>query len=174
MTDPASIEHVLSIEIKAPVRRVWDEITKTGGIQRPFYNTVLHTDFEPGGRLRYSSEDGKRVFVVGEIVEVQPPTLFSHTYKFTQREEPFTLVTWQLEETATGCRVTLTHGGFTDQSWKPEKVGAGWQEILGLLKVELETGDIPFKTKVMYGMMNAMMFMMPKSTKAEEVTKRGW
>ena len=71
-------------------------------------------------------------------------------------------------------RVTLTHGGFTAESWKPEKVKAGWQEILGLLKTELETGEIPFKTKVMYGMMSAMMFMMPGSTKAEEVTKRGW
>lgn len=174
MTDPKTIEHVLSIEINAPVQRVWDEITKTGGVQRPLYNTVLHTDFKPGGRLRYSSPDGKRVFVVGEIVEVRPPELFSHTYKFTQRDEPFTLVTWQLEETPAGCRVTLTHGGFTDRSWKPEKVKAGWQEILGLLKAQVETGDIPFKTKIMYGMMGAMMFLLPKSMKAEEVAKKGW
>lgn len=174
MTDPTTIEHVLSVEIHAPVQKVWDEITKTGSIQRPLYNTVLHTDFEPGSRLRYSSGDGKRVFVVGEIVEVRPPTLFSHTYRFTQRDEPFTLVTWQLEETPTGCRVTLTHGGFTDRSWKPEKVKAGWEEILGLLKSEVETGRIPFRTRLMYRIMNAMMFMMPKATKAEEVAKKGW
>ncbi len=49
-----------------------------------------------------------------------------------------------------------------------------WQEILGLLKTELETGDIPFKTKLVYGMMGMMMFMLPKSTRTEEVERAGW
>ena len=51
---------VCSITIAVPVEKVWAEITKTGSIQRPLYNTVLDIDLEPGGRLRYSSPDGKR------------------------------------------------------------------------------------------------------------------
>ena len=44
---------------------------------------------------------------------------------------------------------------------------ACWIEILGLLESELETGDIPRKTKVMYWMQGLFMWAMPKSTKAE-------
>lgn len=55
-----------------------------------------------------------------------------------------------------------------------EKVAAGWREILGLLEHELETGDIPLKTKVMYGMFGTFMFMMPKTTTKEYVDKQGW
>src|SRR5215213_7328682 len=76
-------DHVISIHIGVPVRRVWDEITKTGRIQRALYNTVLDCELRPGGRLRYYSPDRKRVFIVGEIVAVEPPTRFAHTYMFT-------------------------------------------------------------------------------------------
>lgn len=172
---PSPLErHVLSIEIQAPLQRVWDEITKTGQIQRALYNTVLETDLTPGSRLRYYSPNKKRVFIVGEVVEVAAPKKLSHTYKFTQSDEPPTLVTWKLEEIPGGCRVTLTHSGWTEEHKAPEKVKAGWQEILGLLKTELETGDIPFKTKLVYGMMGMMMFMLPKSTRTEEVERAGW
>ncbi len=46
----------------------------------------------------------------------------------------------------------------------PTEGSAG--EILDLLKTELETGDIPFKTKLIYGMMGAFRFILPESTKA--------
>ncbi|NIT88542.1 MAG: ATPase, partial [Gemmatimonadetes bacterium] len=57
---------------------MWNEITKTGSVQRPLYNTVLDIDLRPGGRLRYSSPDGKRVFVAGEVLEVDAPHLLRH------------------------------------------------------------------------------------------------
>lgn len=175
MTDITPIEdHVLSIEIRASVQRVWDEITRTGSIQRALYNTVLETTLTPGSRLRYYSPDKKRVFIVGEVVEVDPPTKFSHTYMFTQNPQPPTLVTWELEETPAGCKVTLTHSGWTTEHKAPEKVAAGWREILGLLKQDIETGQIPLKTRIIYRLMGAFMFMMPKSTKVEHVDRAGW
>lgn len=80
MTDETQLpEHVVSIHIGVPVQRVWDEITKTGRIQRALYNTVLESDLQPGSPLRYYSPDRKRVFVVGEVVEVDPPRKFAHT-----------------------------------------------------------------------------------------------
>jgi uncharacterized protein YndB with AHSA1/START domain len=167
-------DHVISIHINVPVQRVWDEITKTGRIQRALYNTVLETNLVPGSRLRYYSPDKKRVFIVGEVVAVEPPRKFSHTYMFTTNVEPYTLVTWELKEEAGGCRVTITHSGWTAAHKAPEKVAAGWREILGLLKHELETGDIPTKTKIMYALYGTFMFMMPKSTTTEYIDKQGW
>jgi len=175
MTTTSLPDHVVSIHIAVPVQRVWDEITKTGRIQRALYNTVLETELRPGSRLRYYSPDRKRVFIVGEVVEVDPPRKFAHTYQMLMNGvEPPTLVTWQLEEENGGCRVTILHSGWTGAHKAPEKVAAGWKEILGLLKHDLETGDIPGKTKVMYAVMGWFMFMMPKTTKTEYADQQGW
>lgn len=175
MTDTAPLEdHVLSIEINVPVQQVWDEITKTGRIQRALFNTVLESDLVPGARLRYYSPNKKRVFVVGEVIDVSPPTKLSHTYVMTQYPESPTLVTWELEEVPGGCRVTLTHSGWTAEHKRHKSVRAGWLQILELLKTELETGDIPVKTKLLYGAMRMFMFMLPKSTKLEHVERAGW
>lgn len=167
-------DHVVSIEIKVPRQRVWDEITKLGRVQRAVMNTLLESALVPGAKLRYYSPDKKRVFVVGKVVEVLPPRRFSHTYMFTTRPETPSLVTWELEEIAGGCRVTVTHSGWTDQVKTHKGVGGGWRQILAVLKAELETGDISFKTKLLYGMMGAFMFMMPQTTKTAEVEKAGW
>jgi uncharacterized protein YndB with AHSA1/START domain len=167
-------DHVLTIDIAVPRQRVWDEITKTGRIQLALQNTILETPLTPGSKLRYYSPSRKRVFIVGEIVEVTPPRRFSHTFKFTMRNEQPTLVTWDLEETPSGCRVTLTHGGWTDQAKSHKGTVSVWQRILSILKQLLETGDIPAKTKIIYALMGATMFLLPKSTKVSEVEKAGW
>lgn len=162
-------DHVVSTFIGVPVERVWSEITKTGRVQRALYNTVLETELKPGARLRYYSPDRKRVFIVGEVVDVEPPRRFSHTYWFTMwKGGGPTLVTWELEPEADGTRVTITHSGWTAAHEATEKTGAGWREILGLLKQELETGTIPLKTRIMYRVMGWFMFMMPAATKATD------
>ncbi len=167
-------DHVLSVDIMVPRQKVWDEITKLGRVQRALMNTLLETGLTPGAKLRYYSPDRKRVFIVGKVVEVVTGRKFSHTYMFTTRPETPSLVTWELQEIPGGCRVTLTHSGWTDQAKTHKSVVAGWRQILDVLKVELETGDIPFKTKMLYGMMSAFMFMMPKTTTVAEIEKAGW
>ena len=166
MATSQGIEHMVSIDIEAPVDRVWAEITRTGVIQRPLYNTILETDLKPGSPVKYFSPDRKRIFVIGRIVDVEPPKMLRHTYMFTTKDEPPTLVTWNLEPTDDGCRVTVTHEGWTEEHKAPEKSAGGWREILGLLKAEIETGQIPLKTRMTYAMMNRMMWMMPKTTMA--------
>jgi uncharacterized protein YndB with AHSA1/START domain len=166
---------ILSVDIHVPVQAVWNEITKTGAIQRAIYNTLLETELRPGARLRYYSPDKKRVFVVGNVLEVEPPRRFKHTYHFMMNGvEPPTTVTWELVEIPGGTRVTLTHEGFTAAHKAADKQAAGWKEILGLLKSDLETGSLPLKTRIMYGMMSATMFLLPKSTKVEEVERAGF
>lgn len=168
-------EFVTSIDVLVPIQKVWDEITKTGRIQRPMYNCVLEGQLTPGSRLRYYSPDKKRVFVVGEVLEADPPRRLKHTYHFLMNGiEPPTTVTWELEEISGGTRVSVTHAGFTSAHKARDKQKAGWEEILGLLKSELETGTIPLKTRVLYGIMGMTSFMLPKSTKVEQVEKAGF
>lgn len=166
MAKSHGIEHMVSIDIRAPVERVWKEITKTGSIQRPLYNTILDTDLKPGSPVKYYSPDRKRIFVIGRVIDVDPPKMLRHTYMFTSKDEPPTLVTWNLEPFDDGCRVTVTHTGWTEEHKAPEKSAGGWREILGLLKHEVETGEIPVKMRITYALMNRMMWMMPKATLA--------
>ena len=166
-------DQVCSIVIEVPVTEVWDEITKTGSVQRPLYNTVLSIDLAPGGRLRYASPDGKHVFVAGEVLEVDAPRLLRHTYIFTMKPDEVTEVTWLLEEVAEGCRVTIRHAGWRTAK-DATKHGAGWVEILGLLKGELETGDIPRKTKVVYWIQGLMGWALPKTTRSSHADEQGW
>jgi len=174
MTAKPLPDQVLSIDIKAPIQRVWQEITKTGAIQRAVNNTVLESAMTPGAKLRYYSPSKKRVFVVGEIVEVAPPRRFSHTWKFTMSPDSPTLVTWDLAEVPGGCRVTLTHSRWTDAAKMYKRVGGTWREILRLLKLEIETGDIDLKAKMTYGMFGAFEFMLPGTTTVEHANRSGW
>lgn len=163
---------VQAIDIDAPVERVWAEITRLGQVSDIMFHTVLETDFQPGSPLRYYSPDRKRIWIVGEIVEVSPPTRLVHTYRFTDiTDETETLVTWDLQEREGGVRVTVSHSRFTDQAKTHKKVSGGWNQILGLLKTVVETGKVPGKFRVMYTLMDWMQFVMPKSTKAEEVLR---
>lgn len=173
MNETSVPDSVCSIVINVPVQKVWDEITKTGSIQRPVYNTLLDIELEAGGSMRYYSPDRKRVFVAGEVLEVDPPRKLRHTYIFTMKPEPITEVTWELGEAPEGCRVTITHAGWTTEKEAKQHEG-GWNQILGLLKSELETGDIPGKTKLVYWMQGLFMFAMPKTTKTEYADEQGW
>ena len=167
-------DQVLSIDIHVPIDRVWHELTKTGAIQRALFNTVMEGTLAPGNKLRWYSPNKKRVFVVGEVVEVSPPRKLSHTWKLLLNPDGPTLVTWELSEIPGGCRVQVTHSRWSDDMKSYKSVAAGWQEILRLLKIDLESGDIPFGTKAKYWMFSAFEFALPKTTRVDEVSRAGW
>jgi uncharacterized protein YndB with AHSA1/START domain len=165
---------VFTIEIKAPRQRVWEEVTRLGAVNDILFHTILESDLTPGAKLRYWSPDKKNIWIVGTVREVTPPSRFVHTYRFTDiTDESETLVTWELAEVPGGTRVVLTHSAFTDQAKTHKKVSGGWVAILDLLKVVAEGGGTPFKWKLMYWMMDRFGWMMPRSTRADEVLRAG-
>lgn len=157
------------VEISAPIADVWAEITKLKHTQKPMFNTVLESDFKPGSRMIYRSEDGKRVFILGEVVEFVPPKRFVHTFRFTNLPEEPTLVEWQLQQQGEVTRVTVTHSKFVNQQKTWDGVRTSWTDILSNIKAVVETGNVPVKTRVMHGLMSAFMFMAPKSTLRENI-----
>jgi uncharacterized protein YndB with AHSA1/START domain len=166
----AESELVHSIVIKAPIDAVWSEITRLRGKQRALMDTVLDTTFTPGDPLYYRSQDGKRVFIVGRVVAVDPPRRLSHTQQLLVRDDPPTLVTWELDEVDEGTRVTLRHTGWPVDTKDLEKVDSTWATILPELKRMVETGDISTKLKAQYLMMRPFMRFMPAKTRAENVS----
>lgn len=157
------------IEIAAPIEAVWAELTILGRRQRAMMDTVLESSLEVGAPLYYKSPDGRRVFIVGRIVEIDAPTRLSHTQRLTTRDDPFTLVTWELEETAEGTSVTLLHTGWPEDTPKLDQVDDTWAMILPELKRVVETGDISTVLKVRYALMRAFMWAMPARTLVDNV-----
>lgn len=168
-------DQVLSIDIHVPVEKVWHEITKTGAIQRAIYSSIMEGQLKPGMKLRFYSPSKKRVYVIGEVVEVVPPSKFAHTWKLTMgADDFFTLVTWELSPISGGTRVKLTHSRWLDTAKSYKNVGETWGFLLRNLKRDLETGDIEFGAKFRYGMYSALEFMLPKSTTIDAVSKQGY
>jgi len=160
---------VYSIDIAVPREAAWRELTKTGEVQYPMFNAVLETDWEPGSKMLYYKPDRTMVFVVGEVVEVDAPHRFAHTYRFTDLDDAATLVTWEFEEIEGGVRVTVTHSHFDDTTPTHKRVQGGWKFILATLKRILEEEKPPLKARLIYGMMSAMSFMQPKKIHTENV-----
>jgi len=159
---------VQSIEIACPIKQAWDAITRTG-LQRAMMDTVLDSTLEPGAPIYYRNQNGKVVHIVGRIVTVDPPTTFAHTFRLTDRTDPPTLVTWSLEPTPTGVRVTVTHTGWPQGSPKLENVDKTWGRMLANWKAVLETGDVDARTRRLYRVMGLFAFALPKRMRNEHV-----
>ncbi|MBL8744872.1 MAG: SRPBCC domain-containing protein [Phycisphaerae bacterium] len=166
-------EKVYSIDIDAPVKTVWDEVTSTGRVQRHMFDCVLdHCD--PGKKYLWHDKPRKHVFVRGEIVESTPPSgnnagRLVQTFKFTTLPDDYSLVTWDFIALGPArTKVTVTHTRLDPEGKTITRIDGGWPSILKALKSVCETGNVPLKTRLMYFMMRNMSFVLPKSTRIEQ------
>jgi uncharacterized protein YndB with AHSA1/START domain len=172
MTDSPA-DAVYSIEIDAPIQRVWDAITNTSGVTPPMFNCVLHSTLEPGARMDYTDAAGKRCFLFGEVLEIDPPRRFVHTFAFGMYNEAPTRVEWELSELTTDrTRVVVRHIGLPEGSRTRRDVSGGWPTILRRFKAQIERGRLPLKDRLTLGAMGAMSFVLPKRLLKENTDKR--
>lgn len=111
---------VRSVEIHAPIPRVWQALTDHQEFGA-WFRVNLESPFIPGkvtrGRITFPGYE----HVVMEVVtqRLEPLRFFSFTWhpyavdpKVDYSKEPPTLVEFSLEPTATGTRLTVTESGF--------------------------------------------------------------
>ena len=161
------IEQAFSIDIEAPIHRVWDEITRRNSPHQPMFATYLHGDLAPGSIMSYRNRKGTHTFVLGEVLEVAPPTRLVHTFRFSMESDSPTLVVWELAEKGGATRVTVTHTRFEGETRTYKSVKTSWPAILSLYKQVIETGKVPLKTRLLNGTIMSMCFILPKSARTE-------
>jgi len=161
------IEKVFRIEIQAGAQRVWQEITRTGMPHHAMFGTYLHCDLKPGSTMTYRDRSGKHTFVLGKVLESDPPRRLVHTFRFSMEKDDPTLVTWELKERAGATEVTITHARFAGETRTYKAVATSWQRILVLYKSLIETGRVPAGVRVKNGLMMGMTFMLPKGALTE-------
>lgn len=165
----AERELVHQIVIRASIEEVWQELTRLDGRQRAMMDTVLDSTMQVGDPLYYKTADGERVFIVGRILDIDPPTRLSHTQQLLMRDDPWTVVTWDLTEVDGGTQVTLRHTGWPEETPKLDSVDKTWAMILPELKRLLEDGDISTGLKLKYAFMRTFLWTLPSRTKPENV-----
>jgi uncharacterized protein YndB with AHSA1/START domain len=153
---------VTSLDIKATIEQTWHEITKTGALQRACFNTLLVGDLKPGSPYRYTSYNGKHTFIKGTILEVDPPRRLAMTFKFLGAKVPESKLVYELQAIPGGVRVTIVHEGLDLKNREDRQFADGWKSFLKNLRALLETGDVPFGTRVQYFIFKLILPFMPK------------
>lgn len=129
------------IEITAPPERVFKALTNAAelaawwGAHGMYHTTEWQIDLRPGGKWSTVAinADGSRSTVGGEYLEIDPPRLLVHTWRPSWDDFMETTIRYDLQPTATGTRVLVTHSGFGDRAEQATGTGEGWRRVLDWL-----------------------------------------
>lgn len=160
---------VNKIAIRGAIDVIWRELTKQGEPQAAIFNAWLHAQkLAPGARMQMRTGDGKFVLVVGEVLEFDPPHRFAHTFRFTQYDDPPCTVVYELAPLPDGrVEVSLSVDNVPVGSRTAKDMTSGAVTILNTLKSVVENGRPSFGTRLLYAVMGAMTFVLPKRCRAE-------
>lgn len=143
-----------AIDIQAPVERVWKCLTTSTEIET-WFRVKIEGDLSVGNEVRMTSVhtgyEGQRFLV--RIVEMTPPTRLVWQWnpgevdpKIDYSKEPKTTVTFTIEATAKGSRLTVAETGFDQISLsRRAKVHQdntqGWTEVVVWIQKHVEAAD---------------------------------
>lgn len=165
------IDKTFQIDIHAPIDRVWAELFRKGVPHHAMFGTYLNGELAPGETITYRNRAGSHTFVLGKVLEVDPPARLVHTFRFSMEKDEPTLVEWTLESRGDSTRVIVNHSRFDGETRTYKSVDTSWPKILALYKTVIETGKAPTGARVRNGLMMAMTFMLPKVAKSENALK---
>lgn len=129
--------------ILASPEKVFEAITRPE-IARRYWGHENVSDWKPGSKWEHVRANAQRtVELVGEVVEVVPPTRLVMTWaNASQATDPasYSRVTFEIEEYEGVAKLTVTHDELEAGSGMAKGVGKGWPVVLSSLKSFLETG----------------------------------
>jgi uncharacterized protein YndB with AHSA1/START domain len=152
----ATTTQVHRVIIEAPIEKVWEVLTKTDVVLPFFFCSVMKTTkLEVGAPVRMRTPNGRATGVVGEVLEFEPPRLFSHTFKFTNYDDPLCIVRYELKAIEGGTEFTLTSENVPVGTKTEKQMASGGKLIANTLKVYVETGRPAFVSR-MIGCVNVL------------------
>jgi len=139
------MEKVFEIYIKTTPERLWEAITNPEIRAKYNFGAGGNSDWKPGSRLEMvAPKAGGLLLGEGEVLEADPPRRLVHTMRALWSEEVksegFSRVTWEIQQIADSCRLTLTHDQLREGA--NDQLYGGWPMVLSGLKTWLETGEL--------------------------------
>ena len=156
------------VHIRGTVDEVWREITRTDAPIAAFFNSRMDVgQLAPGSRLAMRTPDGRYTGVVGEILELDEPRRFAHTFRFTAYDDEPCKVVYELEEDADGVLFTLTIEDLPPGTRTAKEMLRGGTMICRTLKHVVETGRPSFGTRMLFVLFRMMQPLSPKQSRSE-------
>ena len=167
--DSTLATQVSRIVINAPIQQVWDALIMEGEVLPFFFGTVMHTTtLAPGAPIRMRTPNGKYTGVVGEVLELEPPRLYSMTFKFTNFDDAVCKICHELKEVEGGTEYTLTSTEIPRGTKTEKQLAQGGKFIVGAVKHYVETGGKANMMGKFIMLMSALTgFMTPKQCLTE-------
>lgn len=163
-----TMQQAFRVRIQASLDRVWEELTKHGEPLPHFFGSVMHTTgLQPGSQLRMRTPDGKYTGVVGEILECDPPHRFAHTFRFTNLDDPWCKVIYELKELDGEVELTLIIEDVPIGTKTAKQMVQGGDLITKTLKAVVETGRPTFGTRMLLRLISCMQFLTPAKCRSE-------
>ena len=159
---------VFRILIRGSIEDVWNEITRTDAPIAAFFNNRMHVSaLRPGSRLAMRSPNSKYTGVVGEILEIVPLKKFSHTFRFTNFDDPECSVIYELEELDGGVQFTLTIENLPAGTKTAKQMTQGGKLIVNTLQRVIETGRPSLGIRMLYLLFKLLAPLSPARCKSE-------
>lgn len=136
------------LEVTAPPETVWQAFTRTDVPNPHYFDAVLQAEMRPGGPWRFVTEDLERLLADGEILVIDPPTRFQQTFRAADLDDAPSRITVEIEATADGSRVTLTHDQFEGETVTYRRFRRAHPLALSALAALLEDGQLPLRARV--------------------------
>lgn len=159
---------VWKVDIDAPVDTVWAAIVRTDEPLPFIFGAICETEpggLQPGRPMRMVSSDGRNVIAYGEVLEVSPPTRFSHTIHFTMAPgEAPGRTTYELRAIPGGTELTLV--SEASPGTKTARMSKSGQFIVDNLKAVVETGRPTFGGRMALLTAPLMSLMTPATCRA--------
>ena len=161
-------KQVNRVIINAPIETVWEALTKPGVVMDFFFGSVMHTtELAPGAPVHMRTPNGKYTGVVGEVIEFEPPRLFSMTFKFTNFDDPECIIRHELKEIPEGTEYTLISDQVPVGTQTEKQMAQGGKFIINTLKSVIEKGKPSLGNRMILLMIKMMGPFTPKKCRAE-------
>ncbi|MGI8815960.1 MAG: ArsR/SmtB family transcription factor [Pseudonocardia sp.] len=139
-----TMEKVFEIYIRTTPERLWEAITDPEIRAKYNFGAAVHSTWEIGAPIDMRAPNAPGPLGGGEILEVDPPCRLVHTmtalWSDEVRAEGASRVTWDIEQVADSCRLTITHDQLREGA--NDQLYGGWPMILSGLKTWLESGQL--------------------------------
>jgi DNA-binding transcriptional ArsR family regulator len=139
-----TMEKIYEIYIKTTPDKLWEAITNSEMRKKYTFGLVMKSDWTPGSRVEAVHPNAPGILSDGENLEVEPPwklvQSFNALWSDEVKREGTSRVTWEIEQVADSCRLTVTHDQLRENAHS--ELYGGWPMILSGLKTLLETGEL--------------------------------
>lgn len=140
------MQKLYEIYIKTTPEKLWDALTNPDLRSKYNFGVRVESDWTPGSRYEGKAPNGPNSampIVEGENVTVDKPRKLVQTFRAlwsdAVKKEGTSRVTWEIEQVADSCKLTVTHDQLRDNA--NSELYGGHMMILSGLKTLLETGQ---------------------------------